>query len=59
MTVLAIYKSECDFCGTKKAIITKVDYENNRVQEIRTKPCYECGAVSWKQERLIDEGETD
>ena len=55
MTVLAIKHGNCTFCGAKDSIITKVDYQDNRVVEIRSKPCYECSSISYKQEQLIEE----
>ena len=57
MTVKDIVKHDCRFCGMKDSVITMVDYEGNAVREIRTKVCYECQALSYRQEQMIEADE--
>ena len=59
MTVKDIVKHDCQFCGMKDTVITKVDYTGHAVVEIRTKVCYECGALSYKQEQMLEKGVND
>lgn len=40
-------------------MITKVDYKGEAVREITTKVCYECQALSYRQEQMIEADEAE
>ena len=49
------HRQECRFCGTRGSVQTKVFYRESMVIEIISKPCYECGCISYDQEKFIEE----
>ena len=45
----------CEHCGAKLSVQTKIFTYKGRIDEVWTEPCYECGELTKIQQDLVAE----